>query len=454
MSEIANHLRTQILDLTAKYFMESSNGAEFTPGVTPVPVSGKVIDSADLAAVVDSALDGWFTTGRFAERFQRHLAKFVGVRSASLVNSGSSANLIALSALTSQKLGNRRLVPGDEVITVAAGFPTTVNPIFQNRLVPVFVDVTVPEYEIDVQHLEAARSERTKAVFVAHTLGNVFDLDAVTQFTKQHNLWLIEDCCDALGATYRGRNVGTFGDIATLSFYPAHHITTGEGGAVLTDKPLLQTIIESFRDWGRDCWCETGKDNTCGKRFDWQLGALPYGYDHKYTYSHIGYNLKATDMQAALGASQLTKLPDFIRRRRENFAHLYGALAGLDKYLILPKPTRHSDPSWFGFPIAVREDAPFQRQDVIRTLEKHKIATRLLFGGNLVRQPAYQDCKYRVVGSLCKSDFVMNNVFWVGVYPGLTRPMLDFVAETITQCVAQFALPHKKIESTLLERNC
>jgi CDP-4-dehydro-6-deoxyglucose reductase, E1 len=449
MTDSAAQLRSQILDLTARYWLESSHPGDFIPGVSPVPVSGKVIDAADISAVVDSALDGWFTTGRFAEVFERNLARLVGVRSASLVNSGSSANLLALSALTSPKLGDRRLKPGDEVITVAAGFPTTVNPIFQNRLVPVFVDVTVPEYEIDVRQLEAARSDRTKAVFIAHTLGNVFDLDAVCAFTRKHDLWLIEDCCDALGSTYRGRNVGTFGDIATLSFYPAHHITTGEGGAVLTDKPALQVLIESFRDWGRDCWCEPGKDNTCGKRFDWQLGSLPCGYDHKYTYSHIGYNLKATDMQAALGASQLTKLPEFIARRKTNFHHLKTALAGLKEHLILPEATLHSDPSWFGFPIGVREDAPFRREDLIRVLDANKIATRLLFGGNLLRQPAYQDCEYRVAGELRNTDFVMNNVFWVGVYPGLTLPMIDFVAKTITGFIAQSKARQEKKQPTL-----
>src|ERR1700686_4117262 len=361
MADTAAQLRRQILDLTAQYCSEFSQPGDFIPGVSPVPVSGKVIDGADVSAVVDSALDSWFTTGRFAETFERNLARFVGVRSASLVNSGSSANLVALSALTSPKLGDRRLTPGDEVITVAAGFPTTVNPIFQNRLVPVFVDVTVPGYEIDVRQLEAARSDRTRAVFLAHTLGNVFDLDAVSAFTRKHNLWLIEDCCDALGSTYKGRNVGTFGDIATLSFYPAHHITTGEGGAVLTDKPALQVLIESFRDWGRDCWCEPGKDNTCGKRFDWQLGSLPCGYDHKYTYSHIGYNLKATDMQAALGASQIAKLPYFIERRKENFRYLFKGLQPFEDVLVLPRATPGSDPSWFGFPIGVRESAPFRR---------------------------------------------------------------------------------------------
>ena len=435
MTERASQLRRQILALAAEFVAETSGSKEFIPGVTSVPVSGKVIDGADISAVVDSALDAWFTTGRFAEIFERNLARFVGLRCASLVNSGSSANLVAVSALTSPKLGDRRLKPGDEVITVAAGFPTTVNPILQNRLVPVFLDVTVPTYEIDVTQLEAARSERTKAVFLAHTLGNTFDLDAVCAFTQKHNLWLIEDCCDALGSTYKGRKVGTFGDIATVSFYPAHHITTGEGGAVLTDKPNLQTLIESFRDWGRDCWCEPGRDNTCGKRFDWQLGTLPCGYDHKYTYSHIGYNLKATDMQAALGVSQLSKLPEFIERRKANFLHLRDALAGLEHSLILPEATPHSDPSWFGFPIGVRERASFRREDLIRALEAKKIATRLVFGGNLLRQPAYQECTYRVPGSLSNTDFVMNNVFWVGVHPGLSRPMLEFVAASITEFV-------------------
>src|SRR5580658_6325545 len=375
MTNKASHLRRQILDLSAEYFAEAFPAAEFKPGESPVPVSGKVIDGGDLSSVVDSALDNWFTTGHFAEEFERKLARFVGVRCASLVNSGSSANLLAISALTSPKLGDSRLKPGDEVIAVAAGFPTTVNPIIQNRLVPVFVDVTVPTYEIDVSQLEAARSEKTKAIMIAHTLGNVFDLDAVTAFVKKHNLWLIEDCCDALGSTWKGRPVGTFGDIATVSFYPAHHITMGEGGAVLTDKPNLQVLIESFRDWGRDCWCNPGKDNTCGKRFDWQLGSLPCGYDHKYTYSHIGYNLKTTDLQAALGASQLNKLPEFVARRKENFQYLRAALQPLEEYLVLPEATPGSDPSWFGFPIGVCEDAPFRRDDLIRVLESKKIGT-------------------------------------------------------------------------------
>jgi CDP-6-deoxy-D-xylo-4-hexulose-3-dehydrase len=453
MKDQATQLRRQILDLAAQYFAETNCFGEFVPGVTPVPVSGKVIDGADVSAVVDSALDAWFTTGRFAALFERNLAGFIGVRCASLVNSGSSANLLALSALSSPKLGDRRLMPGDEVITVAAGFPTTVNPIFQNRLVPVFLDVTLPTYEIDVGQLEIARSERTKAVFLAHTLGNTFDLDAVSAFTRKHALWLIEDCCDALGSTYGGRKVGTFGDIATVSFYPAHHITTGEGGAVLTNKPDLQTLIESFRDWGRDCWCEPGKDNTCGKRFDWQLGSLPCGYDHKYIYSHIGYNLKATDMQAALGTSQLTKLPEFIERRKTNFQYLLKALAGVEGSLILPESTPHSDPAWFGFPIAVRKEASFRRQDIIRVLEGKKIATRLLFGGNLLRQPAYRDCQYRIVGDLCNTEFVMNNAFWVGIYPGLTRPMLDFVAASITEFVARSNTSSLASQPTIAQRS-
>jgi CDP-6-deoxy-D-xylo-4-hexulose-3-dehydrase len=424
-------LREQILALTAQYFTEAFPVVEFQPGITPVPVSGKVIDGSDLGSVVESALDAWFTTGRFASEFEKKLARFVGVRSASLVNSGSSANLVAVSALTSPKLGDRRLKPGDEVITVAAGFPTTINPIIQNRLVPVFVDVTLPGYEIDVNQLEAARSEKTRAVMVAHTLGNVFDLDAVSAFVKKHGLWLIEDCCDALGSTWKGRHVGTFGDIATFSFYPAHHMTMGEGGAILTDQPNLQVLIESFRDWGRDCWCDPGKDNTCGKRFEWQLGELPCGYDHKYIYSHVGYNLKATDMQAALGLSQIEKLPRFIERRKENFRHLSEALKPLDEYLMLPQATPGADPSWFGFLIGVREAAPFTRDELIRALEANKIGTRLLFGGNLLRQPAYQDSEHRVVGTLPNTDFVMNSVFWIGVFPGLTGEMLDFVVRTI-----------------------
>jgi len=435
MSERSEQLRQQILQLTAEFHAEAFAKKDFVAGSSVVPVSGKVIDAADMSAVVDSALDGWFTTGRWAKDFERKLARFFGLRSASLVNSGSSANLVALSALTSPKLGDRQLKPGDEVVTVAAGFPTTVNPIFQNRLVPVFIDVTLPTYEIDVTKLEEARSEKTKAVMVAHTLGNVFDLGAVSAFCKKYNLWLIEDCCDALGSTYKGQKVGTFGDIATVSFYPAHHITMGEGGAVLTDKPALQVLIDSFRDWGRDCWCEPGVDNTCGKRFDWQLGTLPCGYDHKYTYSHVGYNLKATDMQAALGVSQIDKLPHFIERRKENFAYLKSVLKPLEDVIVLPEATPDSDPSWFGFPIGVKEDAPFKRDQLTKALEANKIGTRLLFAGNLLRQPAYEGWEYRVVGEMTNTDYVMNNVFWIGVFPGLTKEMLDFIAKTAIEFV-------------------
>ena len=433
MSTKAAELRQRILDLTAEYVLEAFPERSFVADVSTVPVSGKVIDASDVQAIVDSALDGWFTTGRFATQFERKLARFVGVRSASLVNSGSSANLLAVSALTSPKLGSRQLKPGDEVITVAAGFPTTVNPIIQNRLVPVFIDVALPTFQADVAQLEEALSPKTRAIIFAHTLGNVFDAQTVADFAHKHNLWLIEDCCDALGATLNGKNVGTFGDIATVSFYPAHHITMGEGGAVLTDSPALQVLIDSFRDWGRDCWCEPGKDNTCGKRFDWQLGDLPCGYDHKYTYSHIGYNLKATDMQAALGASQIEKLPFFIARRKENFRILRAALNPHADVLLLPEATPGSDPSWFGFPFGVREDAPFTRDQLLSRLNAHKIDTRLLFGGNLIRQPAYKGVDYRVIGDLARTDYVMRNVLWVGVYPGLTEPMLQHIAEVIAE---------------------
>jgi CDP-6-deoxy-D-xylo-4-hexulose-3-dehydrase len=442
VSERAEQLRKQILELAVEYHREAFPSRSFQPGESAVPVSGKVIDGADLSSVVDSALDCWFTTGRFAKAFEKKLARFVGVRGCSLVNSGSSANLVALTALTSPKLGERALKPGDEVITVAAGFPTTVNPIIQNRLVPVFLDVTLPTLEIDVEQLESALSPKTRAIMMAHTLGNTFNVDAVMAFAKKHKLWVVEDCCDALGSTYRGQKVGTFGDLATLSFYPAHHITMGEGGAVLTNTPLLQTLVESFRDWGRDCWCEPGVDNTCGKRFDWQLGTLPCGYDHKYTYSHIGYNLKATDMQAALGLSQLDHVEEFIQARRDNFRYLRQALEPLENVLMLPVATEGADPSWFGFPLGVREDAPFTRDQLVRALEAQKIGTRLMFAGNLLRQPAYQGIEFRQIGDLPNTDFVMRNILWLGVYPGLTRPMIDHVANTIAKFVEQgVALP-------------
>lgn len=432
----ADELRNQIRAMVAAYYREAFRAGPFVPGETPVPVSGRVFDEEEVQLLVDSSLDFWLTTGRFADQFEREFAKFIGIREAILVNSGSSANLLAISALTSDKLGDRKLIPGDEVITLAAGFPTTVNPIIQNSLVPVFIDVHIPTFNADVSQLEAAVSERTRAIIFAHTLGNPFDLDTVTAFAKKHNLWLIEDCCDAVGSTYRGQKVGTFGDLATVSFYPAHHITMGEGGCVLTNKPLLRTIVESFRDWGRDCWCAPGKANTCGKRFDWQLGELPHGYDHKYIYSHIGYNLKATDMQAAVGVAQLKKLPGFIEARKKNFATLLAALSELEDFFVLPEATPGSDPSWFGFPLMVRSDAPFGRTELVTFLEQKKIASRMIFGGNLVRQPAYQSIRYRVVGNLANADRTMNQAFWIGVYPGLTAEALQYVATSFHSFVS------------------
>ena len=429
MNAKAEMLRSMILELVGEYAAEAFPARAFQPGKSNVPVSGKVFDGAEMRALVDASLDFWLTTGRYAARFEREFARWMGIRECLLVNSGSSANLLALTALTSPKLGDRRMVPGDEVITVAAGFPTTVNPILQNGLVPVFVDVTIPTYNVDVTRLEAALSPRTRAVILAHTLGNPFDLDAVTAFTRKHNLWLIEDCCDAVGSKYNGQGVGTFGDLATVSFYPAHHITMGEGGAVLTDQPLLRSIAESFRDWGRDCWCNPGCDNTCGKRFDWQLGELPFGYDHKYTYSHVGYNLKLTDMQAAVGVAQLRKLDRFVAERQCNFDALREGLRDLEEFFILPEPTPNSDPSWFGFPIAVRPEAPFTRNQVTAHLEERKIATRLLFGGNLTRQPAYRDREFRVAGTLENTDFVMNQVFWIGLYSAITSEILEYMLE-------------------------
>ncbi|MEI6083872.1 MAG: lipopolysaccharide biosynthesis protein RfbH [Verrucomicrobiota bacterium] len=424
-------LRNQIQELVRQYYAAAFPRQDFVPGQTAIPYAGRVFDADELLHLVDASLDFWLTTGRFAAQFERDFAKLFGLRSAMLVNSGSSANLLALSALTSPKLGDRRLKPGDEVITAATGFPTTINPIIQNQLVPVFIDTHIPTYNGDASQLEAARSDRTRAVMMAHTLGNPFDLDVVVEFCRRHKLWLIEDCCDALGSTYRGKLCGTFGDLATVSFYPAHHITMGEGGAVLTNAPLLKTLVESFRDWGRDCWCDPGKDNTCGKRFDWQLGELPHGYDHKYTYSHIGYNLKLSDMQAAIGVAQLKKLPAFIAKRRENFQRLRDGLRDLEHLFILPEATTNSEPSWFGFPVAVRTDAPVTRDQVVRHLQAHKISTRLLFGGNLVRQPAYRDVQHRRIGDLKNADFVMERVFWIGVYPGLTGEQIQFMIDTL-----------------------
>jgi len=429
MSSRTSQLREQILRLAEEYYDEQFPNLPFVAGESPVPVSGKVLNGKDLRNLVDAGLDCWLTTGRFAQEFERRFAQFFGVRSCSLVNSGSSANLVAFSALTSPELGDRRLKPGDEVITLAAGFPTTVNPIIQNQCVPVFVDISLPTLQLDVSQLECALSDRTRAIMFAHTLGNVCDLDMVVNFAKKHNLWFIEDSCDALGSTYKGRMIGTFGDMATVSFYPAHHITMGEGGAVITASALLQSLVESWRDWGRDCWCDPGKENTCGKRFQWQLGDLPYGYDHKYIYSHIGYNLKMTDMQAAVGLSQLERLPSFIETRRSNFRYLYERLKPYEDVLLLPESIPDAKPSWFGFPLGVRENAPFTRNDLIQALETRRIGTRLLFGGNLTRQPAYQDVKFRVVGDLKNTNYAMRNVFWIGIYPGLSEAMLDHVVD-------------------------
>jgi CDP-6-deoxy-D-xylo-4-hexulose-3-dehydrase len=424
-------LREKILRLSREY-ARSLETPVFEPGVSYIPVSGKLLDGDDLASLVDASLDLWLTTGRFNHDFELKLSeRFAGLKSSTTV-SGSAANLLAFTALTSPSLGDRALGPGSEVITVAAGFPTTVAPIIQNRCIPVFVDVDLPTYNVDVSQLDAAFSSKTRAIMLAHTLGNPFNLDAVTTFAKQHDLFLIEDCCDAFGATYRGRPVGTFGDLATLSFYPAHHITTGEGGAVF-GRPALIKIVDSFRDWGRDCWCEPGADNTCGKRFEWQHGDLPSGYDHKYVYSHIGYNLKMTDMQAAIGLSQLDKLDVFVQRRRENHAYLLNAFRsnGLEEFFVLPEPTVGSDPSWFGFVVTVREGAPWTRNFITRSLEGQGVGTRLLFGGNLTRQPAFRGVEYRAVGDLKQTDVVMERSFWLGTWPGLAQHHLDYIVATI-----------------------
>ena len=424
--------REQILGLVEEFAAEKESRAPFVPGETPVPVSGKVLTPEDYAYMVDAVLDGWLTSGRFHTEFEDKLAAAVGARSALFVNSGSSANLCALSGLTSHKLGRRALKPGDEVVTVAAGFPTTVNPIIQNGLIPVFVDVDLGTYDANEEQLRAAIGPKTRAIMMAHTLGNPFNLDLVQELCKEHRLWLVEDSCDALGSTYRGQRTGSFGDTATVSFYPAHHITTGEGGAVFVKSPLVRKQVESFRDWGRDCYCDTGQDNTCGKRFGWQLGKLPYGYDHKYIYSHIGYNLKATDMQAALGVSQLDKLDEFVAIRKANFNHLKERLEGTPG-LILPVATEHSDPAWFGFPITIDPSHSADREELMKFLGERKIGTRLVFAGNLTKQPAYLDVDFRVVGDLTNSDIVMTRTFWVGVYPGLTPEMIDYIADSIIE---------------------
>lgn len=423
-------LETQILALVDQYGA-LTKVEEFEPGISIVPPSGKVIGAPEMRLMVQAVLDGWLTTGRFNEEFQNRLRSYLGVEHVLTTNSGSSANLLAFSTLTSPRLGRRAIQPGDEVIAVAAGFPTTINPILQFGAVPVFVDVELATYNIDASLIEAAISPKTKAVMLAHTLGNPYNLDIVMDICRRHDLWIIEDCCDALGSTYRGRKVGTFGDVGTLSFYPAHHITMGEGGAIFTNNPELKQIAESFRDWGRDCYCAPGKDNTCGKRFCWKLGQLPEGYDHKYTYSHLGYNLNITDMQAACGLAQMDRLDGFVAERRRNFDYLRSRLEGCAEFILLPEPTPHSEPSWFGFPLTIRDGAGTERIHLIQYLDERRIGTRLLFGGNLVRQPYMNGRRYRVSGALTNTDTIMSRTFWIGIYPGLSQEMLNYSATCI-----------------------
>ncbi|MBI5680690.1 MAG: lipopolysaccharide biosynthesis protein RfbH [Methanobacterium sp.] len=426
-------LKNEIFNNITEIHKIRKQNEEFIPGETPVQYAGRIYDEKEIISLLNSSIDFWLTAGEYAQQFEEELAKFIGVKHCLLTNSGSSANLLAISALTSPKLGKKQLKLGDEVITTACGFPTTLNPIIQNNLIPVFVDVEIGTYNINVNKIEESISDKTKAIFIPHTLGNPFDIDKIVELVEKYDLWLIEDNCDALGSKYNGKFTGNFGHIATCSFYPAHHITMGEGGALLTDDPLLKDIILSFRDWGRDCWCEPGCDDTCGRRFAWQMGDLPYGYDHKYIYSHIGYNLKVTDMQAAIGVEQLKKLPEFIKARKQNFETLYNALKAYEKYLILPEKYQNADPSWFGFPIIVKKEAPFNRDDFVSSLEGNKIATRMLFGGNLIRQPAYKDINYRLDGSLENTDLVMNNLFWIGVYPGITEKKMDYIIKMIKE---------------------
>jgi len=426
-------IRKEIAELVEQFAAITYAPKPFVPGETPVAVSGKVIGAGELKNMVEASLDGWLTTGRFNAEFEARLAKYLGVQHLITVNSGSSANLVAFSTLTSPRLGERAIKKGDEVIGVAAGFPTTVNPILQFGAVPVFVDVDLATHNIDASLIEAAITPKTKAIMLAHSLGNPFNLDVVTALCKKYNLWLVEDCCDALGATYNGQLVGTFGDIATLSFYPAHHITMGEGGAVFTNNAELKLIAESFRDWGRDCYCPPGKDNTCNKRFCWKLGNLPEGYDHKYTYSHLGYNLKITDMQAACALAQLDRLDDFIAARKANFTYLKARLQSCADFLHLPEATPNSEPSWFGFPVVLKESAGVKRVDLLNYLDQNKIATRLLFAGNLTRQPYMIGQNFRVCGDLTNTDVVMNQTFWLGVFPGLTTEHLDYIAEKLEE---------------------
>ena len=426
MSDNILEIKNRILDLVNNYSSINFKEKEFVPGISDVPVSGKVIGALELQNMVEASLDGWLTTGRFNQQFEEKLSQFLGIKCLLTVNSGSSANLIAFSTLTSPKLKERAIQKGDEVISVAAGFPTTVNPIVQFGAIPVFVDVKISTYNIDENLVEAAITKKTKAVMLAHTLGNPFNVKKIKEICEKYNLWLIEDSCDALGSKFDNQNVGTFGDLATLSFYPAHHITMGEGGAVFTNSKKLERIAESFRDWGRDCYCEPGKDNTCNKRFGWQLGDLPYGYDHKYTYSHSGYNMKITDMQAACGLAQLDRLEGFIKKRKENFNFLYKNLKDLEEFLILPEPEKNSEPSWFGFPLTLKKQDKYNRNDLVKYLNENKIGTRLLFSGNLTKQPYMKNVTFKVHGELKNTDFIMENTFWAGLYPGLSKEHLEY----------------------------
>ena len=437
ISSKKKNLKNKISNLVKKYSDLEFKKKKFIPGKTTIPPTGKVIGDVELQNMVEASLDGWLTAGRFNKSFEEKLAKFIGIKQLITVNSGSSANLIAFSTLTSSKLKERAIKPLDEIISVAAGFPTTINPIVQFGAVPVFVDVKIPTYNIDETLIEAAITNKTKAIMIAHTLGNPFNLKAIKSICEKYNLWLIEDSCDALGSTYEGKMVGTFGDLSTLSFYPAHHITMGEGGAVFTNSIRLKMIAQSFRDWGRDCFCEPGQENTCGKRFDWKLGDLPEGYDHKYIYSHAGYNMKITDMQAACGLAQVGRVKKFIKNRKSNFKYIYERLKPFEEFLILPKATENSDPSWFGFPITLRDNLPFNRNKLLRYLDSKKIGFRLLFSGNVTKQPYMMEKRFRVSGNLNNTTTIMNNTFWVGVYPGLLREELDFLTDEIKKFIKQ-----------------
>ncbi|MBP1672508.1 MAG: Lipopolysaccharide biosynthesis protein rfbH [Bacteroidetes bacterium] len=433
----AESLRKEIIAKTIEYYQAKFEPKSFQPGISRINYAGRVFDETELTNAVEASLDFWLTEGRFSEAFCEKIADFLEIEHVLLTNSGSSANLLALSALTSLKLGDKRLQPGDEVITVAAGFPATVTPIIQNNLVPVFVDISLPTYNVDIEMLKKAITEKTKCIFIAHTLGNPFDLDSIVQIAKEHNLWLIEDNCDAFGSEYRGQKTGTFGDLSTISFYPAHHITTGEGGAVCTNDPLLAEIVRSFRDWGRDCYCAGGENNTCGKRFTQQFGNLPIGFDHKYVYSEIGYNLKMTDIQAAIGSAQIDKLPDFCKKRKEHYKKWYQIFNQYPDYFILPEKTENSDPAWFAFIVSIKEDAPFSRNQITEHFNNSLIETRNLFAGNMTKQPAFLNKNHIIADHLNQTDFVMNNTFFLGTYPGLTQEMFDFAEQVLADFISK-----------------